>query len=516
MSVFIYRGPLPPDSLMFRGRTAELAQLIRLCQREVEAYAIVYGGRQTGKTSLLLRLATSLPAHVRTCRIDFQGLPGATTNQVYAYLAQRVTGSLPHLETTPEIHNAPGLIEFLAQAVNHPETGQLVLLLEELGAIPQNSREDLAHVLRSIFTNRFDPAYRSLTRLMVVLAGGIELYELAATQVSPLQNICEPVYLLNLSEEQAVKLVKDGLINLGLDSAQAETLARAIYAHVDGHPYLVQRLGGALEAGVADKEPPTPGLVNRAVEQLLSGDPLLHHLRTALNEHRLLAAGQDLLAGRLRFSRLDDEMARLELLGLAREADGHWSARNRLLSRALEDWLADADQDTDTITPGPTHTENIAALEIRLRDFIHHRLTDVISPYYWKDAIPGDVITHIKKRIQEHLERHPYKTWSDFPPGRVRLEFCDVSHYEKIILKNWSQFEEFFQRKEEFQRHITAYRTLRNCIQHNREPTDVEQLSGEAAIAWLERILDQYSRDKELKEINLPERGTRGIENHES
>ena len=133
-----------------------------------------------------------------------------------------------------------------------------------------------------------------------------------------------------------------------------------------------------------------------------------------------------------------------------------------------------------------------------MRDFIHHRLTDVISPYYWKDAIPGDVITHVKKRINEHLERHPYKTWSDFPPGRVRLEFCDVSHYEKIILKNWTRFEGLFQRKEEFQRHIVAYRTLRNCVQHNREPTDVEQLSGEAAIAWLERILDQYEgKDKE-------------------
>ena len=66
MSVFIYRGPLPPDSPMFRGRTTELTQLTRLCQREVEAYAIVYGGRQTGKTSLLLRLANNLPAHVRT------------------------------------------------------------------------------------------------------------------------------------------------------------------------------------------------------------------------------------------------------------------------------------------------------------------------------------------------------------------------------------------------------------------------------------------------------------------
>jgi hypothetical protein len=493
MSVFVYRGPLSPDSPMFRGRTVELSRLIQLCQREVEAYAIVYGGRQTGKTSLLLRLANSLPAHVRTCRVDFQGLPGATTEQIYDHLAQRVTHSLPHLETISQAPNAPGLIEFLSQVIAHPETGQLVLLLEELGALPKDSREGLAHVLRSIFTNRFEPSYRSLTRLMVVLAGGIELYELAATQVSPLQNICEPIYLPDLSTEEAAGLANDGLTSLGLDAKEAKALSQTIYAHVGGHPYLVQRLGGALEATLAEGTVPTSDQIGHIVEQLLSGDPLLHHLRTALIEHRLLAASQDLLEGQLRFSRLDDEMARLELLGLAREVNGCWTARNPLLAQALRDWLDTSNhQDTEADAARNGYVDGVAAMEIHLRDFIDRRLTDVISPYYWKDAIPGDVITDVKKRINEHLERHPYKRWSDFPPGRIRLEFCDVSHYEKIILKNWPQFEELFQRKEEFQRHITAYRALRNCVQHNRAPTDVERLSGEAAMAWLERILDQY------------------------
>lgn len=493
MSVFVYRGPLSPDSPMFRGRAAELARLTQLCQREVEAYAIVYGGRQTGKTSLLLRLATGLPAHARTCRVDFQGLPGATTEQVYDYLAQRVSSSLPHLGATPQTSNAPGLIEFLSQVVAHPETGRLVLLLEELGALPQDSREGLAHVLRSIFTNRFEPSYRSLTRLMVVLAGGIELYELAATQVSPLQNICEPIYLPDLSADEAAGLLIDGLSSLGLSPTEAETLSQAIYTHVGGHPYLAQRLGGALETALAEGTSPAPDQVDRIVEQLLSGDPLLHHLRTALIEHRLLAAGRELLKGQLRFSRLDDEMARLELLGLASEVNGCWTARNPLLAQALGDWLnALPHQSGEVDAARNGYIDSVAALEIRLRDFIDRRLSDAISPYYWKDAVPGDVITDVKKRINEHLERHPYQRWSDFPPGRIRLEFCDVSHYEKIVLKNWSQFEELFQRKEEFQRHITAYRALRNCVQHNRAPTDVEQLSGEAAMAWLERILDQY------------------------
>lgn len=60
MSAFIARGPLPPDSPLFRGRAAELARLSRLCQGELQAYATIYGGRQTGKTSLALRLLAQL------------------------------------------------------------------------------------------------------------------------------------------------------------------------------------------------------------------------------------------------------------------------------------------------------------------------------------------------------------------------------------------------------------------------------------------------------------------------
>lgn len=340
MGVFVYRGPLAPDSPVFRGRKAQLARLIQLCQGEVQAYAIVYGGRQTGKTSLLLRLATRLPETMRTCQVDFQGVPGATTSQVYAYLAQRAAQCLPPQATAPQVSDAPSLIEFLCQAIDQPEIGRFVLLLEELGTLPQPSREDLAHVLRSMFTNRFDPSCRPLARLMVVLAGGVEMYELAATQVSPLQNICEPIYLPDLSEGEAVELVADGLAELGLLHTEAEALGQAIYAHVGGHPYLTQRLGGALEADLVAGGSLTPAHVDSAVERLLSGDPLLRHLRRALAEQDLLAASKTLLDGRLRFSRLDEEMARLELLGLASEAGGYWVVRNRLLAKALQDCLA--------------------------------------------------------------------------------------------------------------------------------------------------------------------------------
>ncbi len=338
MPTFTYRGPLAPDSPMFRGRTPELARLKNLCSTAVQAYAIVYGGRQTGKTSLLLRLVDELSPAIPVCRVDFQGLPGADTAQVYAYLAQRIARVLPQPLSPPTVDNAPALIEFLGQALDTVEAGQFVLILEELGALPATTCQDLANVLRSIFTNRFDPAYHSLAKLMVILAGSIELYDLAATQVSTLHNICEAVYLPPLKQAEAIDLVQTGLTTLDLPKTEASQLADTIYGHAGGQPYLTQRLGGALEAKLVAGQSSTPTDVSHTVTQLLQGDALLRHMRRGLTEQGLLNACTDLLAGQLRFSRLDEEMARLELLGLAGEQEGYWRVRNPFLSKALQQW----------------------------------------------------------------------------------------------------------------------------------------------------------------------------------
>jgi len=179
--------------------------------------------------------------------------------------------------------------------------------------------------------------------------------------------------------------------------------------------------------------------------------------------------------------------------------DGFLKERSALIVSELKLLLDSTPSDfLETVAAEPRGLEistRVDLLEIRLRDFIDHRLTAVVGPHYWKPTMPGDVVTAVKQLIAEQLSRHPYEDSLQFASGRRRLDFCDVSHYEKIILKNWAQFEEFFQRKEEFQRHIAAYRTLRNCVQHNRQPSDIEQQLGKAAITWLERILDQYEQE---------------------
>jgi len=148
---------------------------------------------------------------------------------------------------------------------------------------------------------------------------------------------------------------------------------------------------------------------------------------------------------------------------------------------------------------GSILADRVDALEVRLRDFIDARLSAVAGPYYWRPTMPGDVIVAVRELIKERLSRHPYEDESMFATGRRKLDFCDVSHYEKIILKNWPAFGDIFQRKGEFQRHMASYCDLRNAVQHNREPSDIERPLGEAAMTWLERILNQY--DEEAAEV---------------
>jgi len=145
----------------------------------------------------------------------------------------------------------------------------------------------------------------------------------------------------------------------------------------------------------------------------------------------------------------------------------------------------------------------VDVLEINIRDFIDHRLLAMVGDSYWKDAIPSDINEYVKERINDHISRHPYESLSDFASARLKLDFCDVAHYHKIILKNWELFQEYFQRKEEFSTHINAFRNLRNCIQHNRPPTDIEKINGDAAILWLSRIVEYYLREEsELERVN--------------
>ena len=135
------------------------------------------------------------------------------------------------------------------------------------------------------------------------------------------------------------------------------------------------------------------------------------------------------------------------------------------------------------------------SVERVLRTLIHARLTAAAGDGYWKATIPGDIQGNVKERIKERLSRHPYEAHPE--SALDRLGFCDVSDYEKVLTVNWGHFGHLFGRKDELKRHMTAYRHLRNAVQHNRKPSPVEGPAGEAALVWFEGILTQADEDQE-------------------
>lgn len=193
-------------------------------------------------------------------------------------------------------------------------------------------------------------------------------------------------------------------------------------------------------------------------------------------------------------------MVPLDLLDYE-QYDAFLVARRHKIWKRIQDFLGVADEDLptdDRIAPGEEDNA-IDRLEKQLRDLIHTRLHEGVGEQYWKKAIPSHVREGVKNRINDHISRHPNESWHDYASGRSRLDFCDVSDYETIILSkpNWDLFEPLFRRKGEFQRHMLAVRRFRNCVKHGRDIDRVERLNGEAGILWLRRSLDSVETSAE-------------------
>lgn len=162
-----------------------------------------------------------------------------------------------------------------------------------------------------------------------------------------------------------------------------------------------------------------------------------------------------------------------------------WDEIKAFLGLGEDEYIGD-----ERLTPGEEDAA-INQLEEHLRDFIDASLADAFDKQYWKQHIPGDVQAKVKQRIHSHLNKHPGKSWGDYVSARSRLDFCDVSDYERVILSklNWPVFDNTFRNKDEFKRHMTALVSFRNSVKHGREVSTVQQLTGEAALIWFRDAL---------------------------
>lgn len=127
-------------------------------------------------------------------------------------------------------------------------------------------------------------------------------------------------------------------------------------------------------------------------------------------------------------------------------------------------------------------------LEIKLRNFLHEKLSVAFEENYWKDAVPSDIRTAVDGKLSSYLKNHPYDV-DKFDTPASKIGFLDIMDYAKIISVNWTVFVEVFQSRGELDKHFLALKNYRNSIKHNREMNAVEQKNGEAAVLWFNSIL---------------------------
>ncbi|MFC1501593.1 DUF262 domain-containing protein [Elusimicrobiota bacterium] len=135
-------------------------------------------------------------------------------------------------------------------------------------------------------------------------------------------------------------------------------------------------------------------------------------------------------------------------------------------------------------------TKPIDILETQIRGFIHDLLKKQTEDFYWGQYIPIDVQRNVDSMIKEDIKRHPYKS-EEYERDEAKIDFLDVMDYSKVVLSNWEVFGIYFGSKGETEKHFLALKHYRNAVKHGRNLNEIDKKNGEAAVLWLENILEK-------------------------
>ncbi|MBM3128966.1 MAG: hypothetical protein FJ009_10155 [Chloroflexi bacterium] len=339
-SIFKTRGPLDPvnDSAVYVPRP-ELEPLLRAAQATmVDAYLAVLSSRQTGKTTLLYQLRHRLrPRGLGVALIDLAVVRDQSGEHLYTYVAGALRSELSaHLPRGAEKKDAAlptNPIEFrrflldLARQVRPP---RIVILMDEVEAVPEKSSDAFFGTVRNIFSSRRKEDEAAFEKYLLVLCGGRELHRLTGGPNSPL-NIAERIYLKDFSVTGVLALTAN-FPRAGI-AAPPDT-AQWVYDQTHGHPYLTQKLCALIER--ARPAAITPAVIETAAAEILRSDDHLEKMLLQIeSDPPIREQLKPIVAGQaIPFSRLNAALARLELLGAIRDV-GQCAVRNPIFAAAF-------------------------------------------------------------------------------------------------------------------------------------------------------------------------------------
>lgn len=344
--MFQTEGPLHPSSPLFVGRTAEIEKLAGWIDR-ADCVGAVSGARQTGKTSLLLQLQQRSQNKYGFVFIDLEAIYSADAKLCYNYICREIKEQLSayfhKYHSVENICDSSSFLRFLTEIANDMSMMRVAIVLDEIGALPNETSLGLAHTIRSIITSRH--VHKEYARFEFILSGSTDMKRFTTDKVSPLRNVIDCVYISDLSDDEADLVLRRGFDFHKL--AVSEGVRRRIVEWTNGHPYLTQLTGKYLvEYYLATGVVPDEHVVQQTVDDILEQeDKNLPHVRRLLDNGapQLWSYTARIMAGRapVRFSRSNDYLADLELCGVIRVSDGHCLIRNGIYERALQTWMGE-------------------------------------------------------------------------------------------------------------------------------------------------------------------------------
>ncbi len=132
--------------------------------------------------------------------------------------------------------------------------------------------------------------------------------------------------------------------------------------------------------------------------------------------------------------------------------------------------------------------ELIDKIENKLRNIIVEVLIRETGKADFESLLTGDVKSQVRRRIEQHIEKHPNLLFDNFKPLNKSIQFCDIEHLKKIIIKEefWEWFKLIFQDKSKVEKYFNQFSEIRHVVKHNREMTNLILHEGNAAIEWFE------------------------------
>jgi serine phosphatase RsbU (regulator of sigma subunit) len=352
--MFLTHGPLPPESRLFVGRAAELKR-IEAWLSDVKCVGAVLGARQTGKTSLLLKLRHTFRDKYAFAFVDLQAIEGAQADECFNYIAEQIVEQLA--ETIQGAITVPAgnttFSTFLREFARQTRSVRIIVILDEFGALPPETAIKLASTIRAVFTSRFiKPEF---ARYIFLLAGATDMLELTTGRNSPLGNVTEKIYLGDLSLAETEQLLTEAFGHMPVQPSTE--ISRQLHAWASGHPYWTQLLAAKLGTPV---QVPTDELIKNIVEHLLRTEDtnLPYLIRSLRSDNALWILVESLLDGTpLNFSRANAAIAKLELIGILKDQDGRCTVRNKIYKEAVH---------RHQIKPARLIAENLRALSHKI------------------------------------------------------------------------------------------------------------------------------------------------------